>query len=149
MVELTVHKKIYDPYKNFKFRVKWDGRYVAGVNNVSRLWSSTEVVGHRQGSDPSCRRESAGRTKDEPITLEHGVIHDAEFMKWVDTASHVASGQSSPDQKTLESSPADFRKDIMIDLFNESGQKVVSYKVYRCWVSKYCGIPQLDPDATP
>jgi len=29
----------------------------------------------------------------------------------------------------------DFRKDIIIDMFNEAGQLVLSYKVFRCWVS--------------
>src|SRR5215210_742859 len=72
----------FDPYKNFKFRVKWDGRYVLGVSKVSSLKRTTEVVKHRDGGDPSGTRKSPGRTDYEAITLERGVTHDLEFEKW-------------------------------------------------------------------
>ena len=72
-------RRRFDPYKNFKFRVKWDGRYVAGVSKVGALKRTTEVVKHREGGDPSTSRKSPGRTKYEAITLERGVTHDVEF----------------------------------------------------------------------
>ena len=31
MAQFTVNPTRFDPYKNFKFRVKWDGRFVAGA----------------------------------------------------------------------------------------------------------------------
>jgi len=37
MTEFTADPSRVDPYKNFKFRVKWDGKYVAGVSKVSAL----------------------------------------------------------------------------------------------------------------
>ena len=38
-----------------------------------------------------------------------------------------------------------FRKDnIIIDVFNLQGGKVLSYVVYRCWVSEYTALPELD-----
>jgi len=139
MAQFSVNVSRFDPYKNFKFRVKWDGRYVAGVSKVSALKRTTEVVEHREGGDPSSGHKSPGRTKYEPVTLERGVTHDTEFEKW---ANKVWNFQSSN-----EVSLKDFRKDLIIDLFNEAGQKVISYKVFRCWVSEYQALPDLDANA--
>ena len=72
-MQFTVNTERFDPYKNFKFRIKWDGRYVAGISKISALKRSTELVNHREGGDPSTDRISPGRTKFEPITLERGV----------------------------------------------------------------------------
>ena len=70
MAQFSVNSQRFDPYKNFKFRVKWDGRYVAGVSKVSMLKRTTEVVKHREGGDPSTSRKSPGRTEFDAITLE-------------------------------------------------------------------------------
>ena len=139
MAQFSVNATRFDPYKNFKFRVKWDGRYVAGVSKVSALKRTTEVVEHREGGDPSSGRKSPGRTKYEPVTLERGVTHDTEFEKW---ANKVWNFQSNN-----EVSLKDFRKDLIVDLFNEAGQKVISYKIFRCWVSEYQALPDLDANA--
>jgi len=141
MAQFTVNPTRFDPYKNFKFRVKWDGRYVAGVSKVGALKRSTEVVEHREGGDPSTSRKSPGRTKYEPITLERGVTHDTEFEQWANKVWNFGAGAGA------EVSLKDFRKDIIIDVFNEAGQKVLAYKVYRCWVSEYQGLPDLDANA--
>ena len=58
MAEFTVNAHRVDPYKNFKFRVKWDGKVVAGVSKVSALKRTTEVVEHREGGDPSASHKS-------------------------------------------------------------------------------------------
>ena len=50
MAQFTVNAQRFDPYKNFKFRVKWDGRYVAGVSKISALKRTTEVVKHRSNT---------------------------------------------------------------------------------------------------
>jgi phage tail-like protein len=138
MAELVARPNRFDPYKNFKFRVKWDGQYVAGVSKVSVLKRTTEPVEHREGGDPSTIRKSPGRTKFDPVTLERGVTHNTAFEAWANKVWDfgVADG--------AESSLADFRKDIIIDVFNEAGQKVLAYKVYRCWVSEYQALPDLD-----
>jgi phage tail-like protein len=141
MAQFTVNPTRFDPYKNFKFRVKWDGRYVAGISKVGALKRSTEVVEHREGGDPSSSRKSPGRTKYEPITLERGVTHDTEFEQWANKVWNFGAGAGA------EVSLKDFRKDIIIDVFNEAGQKVLAYKVYRCWVSEYQGLPDLDANA--
>ncbi|MFV2144649.1 MULTISPECIES: phage tail protein [Isoptericola] len=141
MAEFTVNASRFDPYKNFKFRVKWDGRYVAGVSKVSALKKTTEVVTHRDGGDPSSSRKSPGRTEYEAVTLERGVTHDPEFEKWSDKVWGFGAGLGA------ESSLADFRKDIIIEVYNEAGQLALAYKVYRCWVSEYQPVPELDANA--
>ncbi len=141
MAEFTVNAERVDPYKNFKFRVKWDGRYVAGVCKVSALRRTTEVVKHRMGGDPSQPRLSPGRSEYEAITLERGVTHDKEFEQWANKVWNFGSGLGS------EVSLADFRKPVTIEMLNESGQVAIAYKVFRCWVSEFQAMPELDANA--
>ncbi|MCS6825313.1 MAG: phage tail protein [Caldilinea sp.] len=141
MAQFTVNAQRFDPYKNFKFRVKWDGRYVAGVSKVSMLKRTTEVVKHREGGDPSSSRKSPGRTEYEAITLERGVTHDKEFERWANKVWNFGSGLGA------EVSLKDFRKDIIIEVYNEAGQLAIAYKVYRCWVSEYQAMADLDANA--
>lgn len=141
MAQFTVNPNRFDPYKNFKFRVKWDGRYVAGVSRMSALRRVTEVIKHREGGDPSTSRKSPGRTEYDAITLERGVTHDPEFERWANKVWRAGAGLGA------EVSLKDFRKDIVIELYNEAGQLALAYKVYRCWVSEYRALPELDADA--
>src|SRR5437870_3790595 len=138
MAQFSVNTQRFDPYKNFKFRVKWDGKYVAGVSKVGGLKKTTEVVKHREGGDPSLSRKSPGRTKFEAVTLERGVTHDTEFEKWANKVWNFGSGLGA------ETSLKDFRKDIIIEVYNEAGQLALAYKVFRCWVSEYQAIADLD-----
>ncbi len=148
MAQFSVNAERLDPYKNFKFRVKWDGKYVAGISKVGALKRTTEVVEHREGGDPSTVIKSPGQSKYEPITLERGVTHDTEFEKWANKVWNYNNAVPvAPEQRTKEVSLADFRKNILIDVFNEAGQKVISYKVFRCWVSEYQALPELDASA--
>jgi phage tail-like protein len=141
MAQFSVNPSRFDPYKNFKFRVKWDGRYVAGMSKVSALKRTTEVVKHREGGDPSSTRKSPGRTEFEAITLERGVTHDLEFEKWANKVWNFGAGLGA------ETSLKDFRKDIIIELYNEAGQLAIAYKVFRCWVSDYQAQADLDANA--
>jgi phage tail-like protein len=141
MAQFSVNATRFDPYKNFKFRVKWDGRYVAGISKVGALKRSTEPVEHREGGDPSSTRKSPGRTKFEAITLERGVTHDVEFEKWANKVWNFGSGLGA------EVSLKDFRKDLIIEVYNEAGQLAIAYKVFRCWVSEYQALPDLDANA--
>ena len=138
MAKFNVNTHRFDPYKNFKFRVKWDGRYVAGVSKVGMLKRTTDVVEHREGGDPSTTRKSPGPTKFEPITLERGVTHDQEFEQWANKIWNQGSGPGA------EVSLKDFRKDIIIELLNEAGQVAIAYRVYRCWVSEFQTQGDLD-----
>jgi phage tail-like protein len=141
MAEFSVNTSRFDPYKNFKFRVKWDGRFVAGISKVGGLKRTTEVVEHRVGGDPSTVRKSPGQSKFEAITLERGVTHDLEFEAWANKVWSFGAGLGS------ESSLADFRKDVIIEMYNEAGQLVIAYHVFRCWVSEYQALPELDASA--
>ena len=134
MAQFTVNATRFDPYKNFMFRVKWDGKYVAGVSKMGALKRSTDPVVHRDGADPSHERKSPGKTKYDAVTLERGVTHDPEFEKWANLVHSLESPISL----------RNFRKDVIVDVFNESNQKVLSYKLFRCWVSEYQALPQLD-----
>ncbi len=143
MVQFKVNPTRFDPYKNFKFLVKFEGQTnpVAGISKVGGLKRTTEVVKHREGGDPSSSRKSPGRTEYEALTLERGVTHDADFEDWAMKVWNFGSGLGS------EVSLKDFRKNIIIELLNEAGQVAIRYKVYRCWVSEYQAMPDLDANA--
>ena len=138
MAQFPVNPHRFDPYKQFKFRVKWDDRVVAGVSKVSALKRTTEVIKHREGGDPSTSRLSPGLTSYEPVTLERGVTHDAEFEAW---ANQVWSRDAGPGN---EVSLKTFRKNIALELLNEAGQVVFAYFIYRCWPSEFSALPDLD-----
>jgi phage tail-like protein len=141
-----------DPYKNFRFRVKFvnDGTYVLGVSKVSGLKRTTEVVEHRDGGHMATSFKLPGRTKYEAITLERGITQNKEFAKWANKvwSFQNAQGLSTTSTQGIESSLKDFRRDITIDVFDEGGgQPVLSYTVHQCWVSEYQALPELDANA--
>jgi phage tail-like protein len=140
MAEFSVNPQRFDPYKNFKFRIKWDGNYVAGISKVSGLKRTTEVVKFREGGDESTSRKSPGRTEYEAITLERGVTHDVAFEQWANKVWNYGGGE-------IEVSLKDFRKDILLEFLNEAGQVAITYRIYRCWVSEYQAMPDLDANA--
>lgn len=147
MLESTTQFKVnatrYDPYKTFKFRVVWGGKTVAGISKVTALTRTTQVTEHREGGAASYKHKSPGQTSFAAITLERGVTQDLEFEAWANKVWNY--GNSPKDGKEI--SLKDFRKDIIIELYNEAGQKVLAYKVYRCWVSEYKALPDLDANA--
>lgn len=130
-----------DPYKNFKFRLKWDKVYVAGISKVSTLKRSVEIIEHRCGGDPSTAHKSTGRVKYDAITLERGLTQDKNFHDWAGLVWNFGGALGS------ELSLASFRKDIYLEFYNEAGQLALAYKIYRCWVSEYQALPDLDANA--
>jgi len=142
MSEFPANPTRFDPYKNFKFRVKWDGKYVAGISKISGLKRTTEVVKEREGGDPSSSHKSPGRTEFEAITLERGVTQDTAFQDWAGQVSNFGGAPGA------EASLANFRKDIYLELYNEAGQLVLAYKIFRCWVSEYQALPMLDANVS-
>jgi phage tail-like protein len=141
MAEFTVNNR-FDPYKNMKFRIKWDGKYIPGVSKMSPLRRTREKIEFREGGDPSSSRKSPGRTEFDPIILERGLTHDPAFEEWVNKVWSFGSGPGA------EVSLADFRKDIQIEVYNEAGQLVKRYNVFRCWPSEYQSLPILDANNT-
>lgn len=130
-----------DPYLNFKFRIKWQGKYVAGLSKCSALKRSTEATPFREGGDPSTNRILPGQTKFEPITLERGMTQDLEFETWASQVWNYRAGQG------MESSLANFRRNITLEFYNAAGQLVYAYNIYNCWPSEYTAMPELDSSA--
>jgi len=141
MAQFSVNPQRLDPYKNFKFRVKWGGQYVLGVSKVGGLKRTTEVVEHRAGGDSSTSHKSPGRNKFEAITLERGLTQDMNFHDWAGLVWNFGAALGA------EVSLANFRKDIYLEVYNEAGQLAIAYKIYRCWVSEYQALPDLDANA--
>jgi phage tail-like protein len=133
----NVNSYRFDPYRNFKFKIKWDNKYVAGLSKCSALKKTTESTDWREGGDPSVSRKLPGKTSFEAITLEAGVTHDTTFEEWANKVNNFSEGDPGMSLKH-------FRKDITIDVFNIQGTKVLSYNAYRCWVSEYQALPELD-----
>lgn len=139
MAEFTVNPHRIDPYRNFKFRVVLDGHVVPGISKISALKRTTQPVGWRSGGAISRLSMSPGKTMFEPITLERGVTHDTTFEDWANQVFGI-QGDGAVSLQNL-------RKDMAIQLQNLSGQTVLGYFVYRCWVSEYQALPDLDATA--
>jgi phage tail-like protein len=134
MAQFVVNSNRFDPYKSYMFRVRWDGEYIAGLSKMSALRRTTEPVTHRVGGDPSHERKSPGTSTFEAVTLERGVTHDPAFESWANLIHSLDSPISL----------ASFRKDVIVDVFNEANQLALSYQLFRCWVSEYQALPELD-----
>jgi phage tail-like protein len=139
MAKFTVNSTRFDPYLGFKFKVKWDGQYVAGLSKCGALKRTTEATPWYEGGDSSGPHQIPGKTKYDAITLEAGVTHDTAFEQWANKVNNF--------QGDAASSLAAFRKDITIEVYNTQGSVVLAYNVFRCWVSEYQALPQLDASA--
>lgn len=135
MPRFTVNTERFDPYLNFKFKVRWDGQYVAGLNKCSALRKTTEVTSWYEAGDQASPRQIPGKTRYEPITLEAGITFDRTFEAWANAVNNY--------QGEAVMSLKNFRKDITIDVFNLQGSLILSYNVYNCWVSEYQALPEL------
>ncbi|MCM6776643.1 phage tail protein [Nocardia sp. CDC159] len=133
-----------DPFKNFRFRVKFSGgsEYMLGVSKVTGFKRTTEVIKHRAGGDPATSTKLPGRTEFDPIVLERGVTTDKVFEQWANRVWSFTNAAGG-----LETSLKDFRQDLIVDVFNEGGQKVLSYQVFNCWVSEWQPVSDLDANA--
>ena len=129
----------FDPYRTFRFKVKWDGLYVAGLSKMTGLKRSTEMLEWREAGENVTSRKLPGKTKYEPVTLEAGVTYDTSFEDWANLVNDFASHSIT--------SLKDFRKMVTVDVFNEAGIKALSYRLYRAWVSEYQAVPDLDASA--
>jgi phage tail-like protein len=137
MAQFVVNSTRFDPYKSYMFRVRWDGEYIAGLSKMGALKRTTEPVTHRIGGDPSHERKSPGTSKFEAVTFERGVTHDRAFEAWANLVHSLDSPISL----------ANFRKDVIVDVFNEANQLALSYQLFRCWVSEFQALPELDANS--
>ncbi|MFC0341405.1 phage tail protein [Paracoccus niistensis] len=142
MPRFTVNAQRFDPYKDFRFQVVIDGETVAGLSKVTALTRTTSVIEFREGGDPATPRKMPGQTTFAPITLERGVTHDTAFLRWANKVWNFGAGPGA------ESSLADFRKDIILNFFNEAGQLALAYKIYRAWVSEFRALPDLSASSS-
>jgi phage tail-like protein len=136
MAKFTANPQRVDPYRNFKFRVKLGDRYVAGLSKCSALKKMTEKVDWYESGDPSTPHRLPGKTSYEAITLTAGVTHDTEFEEWANQVNNF-KGDAAMSLKN-------FRKNLVIEIYNEAGQLAIAYQVFRCWVSEYQALPELD-----
>jgi phage tail-like protein len=125
-------RRSVDPYHGYTFRVRWDGRVVAGITSVSALKRSTQVVEYREGGNTGATRKLPGVTGFEPITLERGISHDADFEAW----ARLVAG--STEQQVA------FRKEVRIEIYDAGGRLALAYDVHRCWPSDYVAIHGLE-----
>lgn len=142
MPSFTVNPTRVDPYKKFKFRVKWDGKVIPGISRASSLRRTTDVVEYREGGDPNTSHRSPGRSAYAPIVLERGVTHDTAFEDWANQVWRLGAGDGQ------EVALASFRKNVRLEILNEAGQLVLAFMVYRCWPSVYQPLPDLDAGAS-
>src|SRR5437016_14683366 len=139
MARMTPQTNRFDPYRNFRFKVKWDGQYVAGLSKMGALKRSTEMVEFREAGENITSRKLPGKSSYAAVTLEAGVTYDTAFEDWANLVNDFAS-------HSITSLP-DFRKNITVEVFNEAGQKALSFNLFRCWVSEYQALPDLDAGA--
>jgi phage tail-like protein len=139
MARMTPQTNRFDPYRTFRFKVKWDNQYVAGLTKMGALRRTTEMVEYREAGENITSRKLPGKTSYQAVTLEAGVTYDSAFKDWANLVNDFASHSIT--------SLGEFRKNIIVDVFNEAGVKALSYVLYRCWVSEYQALPDLDPGA--
>lgn len=139
MAQFSVNTHRLDPYKNFKFRVKWDNQYVAGLSKMSAVKRMTETIEWREAGGPSVIRKLPGRTKYEAITFEAGVTHDTQLMAWAD--------QVTSPQGDAAMSLKNYRKEVTVEVLNLQATPVLGFVLHRAWVSEFQAIPEMDANA--
>ncbi len=139
MARMTPQTNRFDPFRTFRFKVKWDGQYVAGLTKMGALKRTTELVEFREAGENIVSRKMPGKTSYQAVSLEAGVTYDTAFQDWANLVNDFASHTIT--------SLSDFRKNITVDVFNEAGIKAISYNLFRCWVAEYQALPDLDAGA--
>jgi phage tail-like protein len=139
MAQFSTNTHRLDPYKNFKFLVKWENEAVAGLSKMSAVKWTKEVVEWREAGGPSVVRKLPGRHKFEPITLEAGLTHDTKFLRWAQQVSNP-EGDAAMSLK-------EYRKPVTIEVLNLQGEKVMAFTLDRAWVSEFQALPEMDANA--
>lgn len=134
--QFSVNSHRHDPYRTFKFTVLVDGKPVAGLKKMGALKKKVEAVKWRSAGDPNFERVMPGGTSYDAVTLEQGLTHDPVFENWANLVNNI-EGDAGMSLKN-------FRKDIVVNVLNLQGQVVISYKIFRAWVSDYQALPDLD-----
>lgn len=139
MPQFSVNAHRLDPYKNFKFRIKWENQYLAGLSKMSAIKRSTEAIEWREAGGPSVVRKLPGRTKFEPVSFEAGLTHDKQLIDWADLVNNPR-GDAAMSLKQ-------YRKEVTVEVLNMQGTPVMAFILHRAWVSEFQAIPELDANA--
>src|SRR5262244_3219232 len=115
MARMTPQTNRFDPYRNFRFKVKWDNQYVAGLTKMGALKRTTEVVEYREAGVNIKSRKLLGKSNFDNGTLEKGVTYDTGFKDSANAVKDFA--------RHSVTNLGEFRKNITVDVFNEAGQK--------------------------
>ena len=121
--------------------MKWDGKLRCRHQQGQHAKAHDGGCGASRRRRPLAQPQISRPHEYDAITLDRGVTHDLEFEKWANKVWNFGAGLGA------EVSLKDFRKDIIIEIYNEAGQLAIAYKVYRCWVSEYQAVPDLDANA--
>ncbi|HEX2330569.1 MAG TPA: phage tail protein [Candidatus Angelobacter sp.] len=132
----------FDPYRTFKFRVRFGDTTVAGITKVSALTRTVTPNELKEGGDLLAPRHNPGGVRYEDVVLEKGLTASNEFEEW---ANAVLQLQNDPGSVT------GFKRTVYIDVFDLKGnpqdrkaQPIASYKLNRCWITRYSALPELD-----
>jgi phage tail-like protein len=137
MFNVNAHR--IDPYKNFRFRVTWDGRTVAALSKMSAVKKMTEAIEWRAAADGGIVRKLPGRTKFEPITFEAGLTHDRQFLDWANQVNNPAGEAAN--------SLLQYRKTVRVEVLNMQGNPAMAFNLIRAWASEFQALPELDANA--
>lgn len=132
----------FDPYRTFKFRVRFGDTTVAGVTKVSALTRTVTPTELKEAGDLLSPRNSPGAVRYDDVVLEKGLSMDNAFEDW---ANAVVQLQADP------GSTSGFKRTVYIDVYDLNGnpqdrksQPITSYKLNRAWITKYTALPELD-----
>jgi len=137
MFNVNAHR--IDPYKNFRFRVTWDGRTVAALSKMSAVKKMTEAIEWRAAADGGIVRKLPGRTKFEPITFEAGLTHDRQFLEWANQVNNPVGEAAN--------SLLQYRKTVRVEVLNMQGNPAMAFNLIRAWASEFQALPEMDANA--
>ncbi len=142
---MAPRSSVHDPYRTFKFRVRLGGTTVAGVTKVSALARNVASNEVKEGGDLLGPRQNPGAVTYDDVTLEWGLSLDETFEEWANAVTR------------LQADPAvtGFKRTVYLDVYDlngnpkdQDGTPAFSYKLHRCWVSKYMPLPDLDANSS-
>lgn len=137
MFNVNAHR--IDPYKNFRFRVSWDGRTVAALSKMSAIKKMVETIEWRASADSEMTRKFPGKIKYDPCTLERGLTHDRQFLEWANQVNNPAGAAAN--------SLLQYRKTVRVEVLNMQGNPVMAFNLIRAWVSEFQALPEMDANA--
>jgi len=119
-----------DPFAGFNFRMEIDGIEVAGFKEITGGEVKTAVIDYAEGDDVNYTvRKIPGRTNYTNITFKKGIVEGIDLWEWCNSIVDW--------EREIE------RKDITIQLLDNSGEPQKTYNLFSCWPCRYKG-PDLN-----